>query len=96
MPVAGLDPGINPGTRYTTISDYLSMTYSGTDGRIMSGHDGAGKAASVSMLTPVGISVESKGISLCLGRAIPRSRDRSTGHDEWQPGCFVSRTNYTD
>jgi hypothetical protein len=32
------------------------MTYSGTDGRIMSGHDDAGKAASVSMLTPAGIT----------------------------------------
>jgi hypothetical protein len=35
--------------------DYLSMIYSGTDGRIMSGHDGTGKAASVSMLTPAGM-----------------------------------------
>jgi hypothetical protein len=52
MPVPGVDPGINPGTRCTTVSDYLSMAYSGTDGRIMSGHDGAGKAFSVSLLTP--------------------------------------------
>jgi hypothetical protein len=46
-------PGPDPGTRCTTVSGYLSVTYFGTDDRIMSGHDDAGKGASVSMLTPV-------------------------------------------
>jgi len=34
-------PGLDPGTRCSSVSDYFSMTYSGTDGRIMSGHDDA-------------------------------------------------------
>jgi hypothetical protein len=28
-------PGLDPGTRFTSISGYFSMTYSGTDGWIM-------------------------------------------------------------
>ena len=56
-PSPDFDPGINPGIRCTSVSGYLSVTYSGTDGRIMSGHDEAGKAASVSMLTPAGITL---------------------------------------
>jgi hypothetical protein len=50
-------PWLDPGTRCTPVSNYLSMIYSRTDGRIMSGHDDAGKAASVSMLTPAGITL---------------------------------------
>jgi precorrin-3B synthase len=57
MPVPGLDPG----TRCTSVSDCLSMTCSGTDGRSMSGHDDAGKAASVSLSTPTGITSQPRG-----------------------------------
>jgi hypothetical protein len=65
MAVPGVDPGISPGTRCTSVSDCLSMTYSSTGGRMMSGHDDAGKGVSVSMLMPADVTYQRSFAFIC-------------------------------
>jgi hypothetical protein len=67
-------PGLDPGTRCTSVSDYLSTTYSGPDGRIMSGQDDAGKAASVSMSTPAGIIYLRLSAFICRSKFLALAR----------------------